>query len=70
MRTGFLLVYLWNLCHASFHANELNLEADKTKRNSPTAVPRNSIFFVLGEKKSSSTFRQTAAGYKTLTGIM
>lgn len=45
LRTGFLLVYLWNLCHASFHANELNFEADKTKRNSPTTVPRNSILF-------------------------
>lgn len=60
LHTGFLLVYLWNLCHASFHANELNF-SDKTKRNCP-GIPFCFFVFFFRKKKLSLTFRQIAVG--------
>lgn len=44
LHTGFLLVYFWNLCHVSVHANKWNFESDKPERNSLTTLPSR-IFF-------------------------
>lgn len=64
--TGFSLVYFWNLCHASFHASELNVESDKPKRNSQTNSTHFFFYYFFLEKKKSSSSQKMPRVMKPL----